>query len=99
LVIVTGYLGKFKRIIKIILLRYVICVSLFYLKFKPLFMDKIQQLLTHFRMLRAATLMRLRGLQETENVNQEEVDSLLDQLNELQERIKILEAHLKNEGK
>jgi response regulator of citrate/malate metabolism len=94
-----GYLGKFKRIIKIILLRYVICVSLFYLKFKPLFMDKIQQLLTHFRMLRAATLMRLRGLQETENVNQEEVDSLLDQLNELQERIKILEAHLKNEGK
>ena len=50
-------------------------------------------------MLRAATLMRLRGLQETENVNQEEVDGLLDQLNELQERIKILEAHLKNEGK
>jgi response regulator of citrate/malate metabolism len=68
-------------------------------QFKPLFMDKAQQLLTHFRMLRAATLMRLRGLQETENVNQEEVDSLLDQLNELQERIKILEAHLKNEGK
>ena len=69
------------------------------LKFKPLFMDKVQQLLTHFRMLRAATLMRLRGLQESENVNQEEVDNLLDQLNELQERIKILEAHLKNEGK
>lgn len=46
-------------------------------------MDKVQQLLIHFRMLRAVTLMRLRGLQETENVNQEETDNLLDQLNEL----------------
>jgi hypothetical protein len=62
-------------------------------------MDKVQQLLTHFRMLRATTLMRLRGLQEMENVNQEEIDSLLDGLNELQERIKILEAHLKNGSK
>ncbi len=62
-------------------------------------MDKVQQLLTHFGMLRAATLMRLRGLQEMENVDQEEIDNLLDGLNELQDRIKILEAHLKNEGK
>ena len=47
-------------------------------------------------MLRAATLMRLRGLQESENVNQEEIDNLLDGLNELQEKIKILEKHLTN---
>ena len=58
-------------------------------------MDKAQQLLTHFRMLRATTLMRFRGLQEMENVNQEEIDNLLDGLNELQDKIKILETHLK----
>ncbi len=62
-------------------------------------MDKVQQLLAHFRMLRATTLLRLRGLQEMENVNQEEIDGLLDGLNELQERINILETHLKNGSK
>ncbi|MEY4539697.1 MAG: hypothetical protein RLZZ306_1454 [Bacteroidota bacterium] len=68
-------------------------------KFKPLFMDKIQQLLTHFRMVRASTLMMLRGLQQTESPNQEVIDELLDRLNEIKRRIEILENQLKSGDK
>ena len=62
-------------------------------------MDKIQQLLTHFRMVRASTLMMLRGLQQTESPNQEAIDELLDRLNELKRRIEILENQLKSGDK
>lgn len=68
-------------------------------KFKPLFMDKIQQLLTHFRMVRASTLMMLRGLQQTQSPNQEVIDELLDRLNEIKRRIEILENQLKSGDK
>jgi hypothetical protein len=70
-----------------------------FVKFKPLFMDKIQQLLTHFRMVRASTLMMLRGLQQTESPNQEVIDELLDRLNEIKRRIEILENQLKSGDK
>ncbi len=62
-------------------------------------MDKVQQLLTHFRMVRASTLMMLRGLQQTESPNQEIIDELLDRLNELKRRIEILENQLKSGDK
>ena len=62
-------------------------------------MDKIQQLLTHFRMVRASTLMMLRGLQQTQSPNQEVIDELLDRLNEIKRRIEILENQLKSGDK
>ena len=90
-----SYLGKFKRNRKIILLRYVICVSLFYPKFKPLFMDKIQQLIMSLRMQRASIKTMLTNYQMIEDTNQAEIDKMLDDLSELTKTIEFLEEKLK----
>jgi uncharacterized lipoprotein YehR (DUF1307 family) len=68
-------------------------------KFKPLFMDKIQQLLMSLRMRRASIKTMLTNYQMIEENNQEEIDKMLDDLSELTKTIEFLEDKLKHGGK
>jgi flagellar biosynthesis chaperone FliJ len=81
------------------LLRYVIYVYLFYPKFKPLFMDKVQQLLIDLRMRRASIKTMLTNYQMFEETYQEEIDQMLDDLSKLTKTIEFLEEKLKQGGK
>ena len=68
-------------------------------KLKPLFMDKIQQLLMDLRMRRASIKTMLTNYQMFEETYQEEIDQMLDDLSKLTKTIEFLEEKLKQGGK
>ena len=68
-------------------------------KLKPLFMDKIQQLLMGLRIRRASIKTMLTNYQMFEETYQEEIDQMLDDLSKLTKTIEFLEEKLKQGGK
>jgi hypothetical protein len=68
-------------------------------KFKPLFMNKIQQLIMDLRMQRASIKTMLTNYQMIEETHQEEIDKMLDDLSKLTKAIEFFEEKIKQGGK
>ena len=69
------------------------------IKFKPLFMNKIQQLIMDLRMQRASIKTMLTNYQMIEETHQEEIDKMLDDLSKLTKAIEFFEEKIKQGGK
>ena len=67
--------------------------------FKPLFMNKIQQLIMDLRMQRASIKTMLTNYQMIEETHQEEIDKMLDDLSKLTKAIEFFEEKIKQGGK
>jgi hypothetical protein len=65
-------------------------------KFKPLFMNKIQQLIMDLRMQRASIKTMLTNYQMIEDTHQEEIDKMLDDLSKLTKAIEFFEEKIKH---
>ncbi len=94
-----GYLGKFKKKMKIVFVTLCNIFIFVSVKFRPLFMDKVRQLHMDLRMRRASIKTMLTNYQMFEETYQEEIDQMLDDLSKLTKTIEFLEEKLKQGGK